>query len=160
VGSLINRELGGSRSEERAPDPRIAQVVEIVDGDTIRVRFVSGTVRTIRYIGIDAPPTPATGAEPGCFGAAATEANRRLVAGESVRLEFDKQRQDDAGQLLAYVYRARDQAFVNGRLLAGGYATVLTLPPNVRHVPTFLGLARTARETGRGLWKACDTAAA
>lgn len=142
--------------QSRAPDPRIARVVEVVDGDTISVRFVSGTRRTLRYIGIDAPQTPATGDEPACFGDRATRANRRLVpVGSRVRVEYDARREDDAGQLLAYVWRAGDRRFVNGELLRGGYARVLTVPPNLRHVERLVRLGREAREARRGLWAAC-----
>jgi micrococcal nuclease len=159
AGALLNRELGGSGAGEPGPDPRIAQVVEVVDGDTIRVQFVSGTIRTVSYIGIDAPDTRAAGAdEDECFGPEATAANRRLTGvGTRVRLEYDRRRQDRQGHLLAYVYRAADDSLVNGRLLANGYARILTSPPNVRQVDTLLTQWRRARDARRGLWQHCPT---
>jgi endonuclease YncB( thermonuclease family) len=65
-------------------------VVHVVDGDTIDVRLDGRTVR-VRYIGINTPETkhPEKGVEP--FGPEADAANRRLVAGKTVRLELDVQ---------------------------------------------------------------------
>jgi micrococcal nuclease len=157
AGSAISRDVGTAGKTARTPDPRVARVVEVVDGDTITVRFVSGTVRTVRYIGIDAPATPATGDEPECWGAAAARANKRLVPpGEPVRLEFDDDRQTNSGALLAYVFRARDELFVQAALLHDGEARILTSPPNVRHVRRFISLAGEAREARRGLWGSCS----
>ena len=36
-----------------------------------------------------------------------------------------------------------------------GYASQLTIPPDVAHAAEFGRLARAAREQGRGLWGAC-----
>ena len=148
--------MGGVGTSGRTPDPRIARVVEVVDGETIRVRFVSGTERTVHYIGIDAPATPATGEELACFGRRATLENQRLAGvGERVRLEFDARRYDATGALQAYVFRAADERFVNLELIRGGFATVLTRPPNVRYVERLMPAGRTARERRVGLWRAC-----
>ncbi len=39
-----------------------------------------------------------------CFGERASAENHRLVEGRTVRLVFDRERRDDYGRLLAYVY--------------------------------------------------------
>ena len=36
-----------------------------------------------------------------------------------------------------------------------GYATILTIPPNVRHAQRLLEAERAARRRGAGLWSAC-----
>jgi len=58
-------------------------VVEVVDGDTIRVS-IDGQVYPLRYIGIDTPETghPAVGQER--LGREALEANRELVEGQNI----------------------------------------------------------------------------
>src|SRR5262245_32212709 len=80
-----------------------ATVVDVVDGDTIKV-MVGGRVQKVRYIGMNTPEThhPVRGAEAG--GRAAAEVNRRLVQGKAVRLELDVQERDRYGRLLAYVF--------------------------------------------------------
>jgi len=132
-----------------APKVLQARVLEVIDGDTIKVT-VQDRVETIRYIGVNTPETkhPTRGAEPG--GREATEVNRQLVAGQQVRLELDVQERDRYGRLLAYVY-VGDQ-MVNAELVRRGYAQVMTVPPNVRHQELFVKLQREAREQKRGLW--------
>ncbi len=133
-------------------NPATVQVVRVIDGDTIRVCCVFGDRVTVRYIGIDTPEThhPMKGVEP--YGMEAAEANRKLVDGKTVRMEFDVQQFDKYGRILAYVY-LEDDTFVNAWLVENGYAMVATFPPNVRHQELFLKLQREAREAGRGLWR-------
>src|SRR5262245_59158210 len=114
----------------RPPKILQGQVIEVIDGDTIRINL-QGRIETVRYIGIDAPEThhPTKGSEPG--GREATEANRQLVAGQPVRLELDAQERDRNERLLAYVY-VRDQ-MVNAELVQRGFAQATTTPTNIRH---------------------------
>src|SRR2546423_2568759 len=131
-----------------------AQVVRVVDGDTIRVRLAGRTER-VRYIGVDTPESVKPGTPVQCYAKRAAAANAALVAGRSVRLVGDVEQRDRYGRLLAYVYREPDGAFVNAQLVRDGYARTLTIAPNVAHANQFAQLARTARQGGRGLWSAC-----
>ncbi len=109
-------------------DSATVQVVRVIEGDTIQVCCVFGDRVKVRYIGINTPEThhPARGVEP--YGKEASEANRRLVDGKTVRLEFDVQQLDKYGRTLAYVY-LKDGTFVNAWLVENGYAMVMTVPP-------------------------------
>ena len=109
----------------------------------------------MRLLGIDTPESVKPNTPVQCFAEAASSANRRLVDGQSVRVAYDVEQRDRYGRLLAYVYRARDGAFVNAALVREGYARTLTIPPNVRFAAEFAALARRAREARRGLWRAC-----
>jgi micrococcal nuclease len=131
-----------------------AQVLRVVDGDTIRVRL-DGRTERVRYIGIDTPESVKPGTAVQCFAKRASAANAALVAGRSVRLVADVEERDRYGRLLAYVYREPDGAFVNGRLVRDGYARTLPIAPNVAHAHELADLARAARRAGRGLWNAC-----
>ena len=133
-------------------DSATVQVVRVIDGDTIQVCCVFGDRVKVRYIGIDTPEThhPMRGVEP--YGMEAAEANRKLVDGKTVRLEFDVQQFDKYGSTLAYVY-LEDDTFVNAWLVEHGYAMVMTVPPNVKHQELFLRLQREAREERRRLWR-------
>jgi micrococcal nuclease len=121
------------------------KVVKVVDGDTV----VLSDGRTLRYIGVD---TPERG-QP--FYEAAKNFNRKLVLGRVVELEFDIERYDRYGRLLAYVF-VRDakgkRIFVNAELIRNGFAKVYTKPPNVRYADLFVRLQEEAREKRRGLW--------
>jgi micrococcal nuclease len=121
------------------------KVIRVVDGDTV----VLSDGRTIRYIGVD---TPERGRP---FYEAAKNFNRKLVQGKVMELEFDIERYDRYGRLLAYVF-VRDargkRIFVNAELVSNGFAKVYTKPPNVRYADLFVRLQEDAREKRRGLW--------
>lgn len=129
-----------------------AQVVRVIDGDTIEVRIGSETWR-VRYIGIDTPETVDPRRPLGCFGREASERNRELVADTTVELEKDVSEADDFGRLLRYVWLGDEM--VNATLVREGYAVSSTYPPDVRYQELFLGLQREAQEAGRGLWSVC-----
>ena len=93
-------------------DSAVVQVVRVIDGDTIQVCCIFGDREKVRYIGSNTPEIhhPMKGIEP--FGKEASEANRKLVDGKTVRLEFDVQQVDRYKRLLAYAY-LEDGTFVN-----------------------------------------------
>jgi micrococcal nuclease len=126
-----------------------AQVVRVVDGDTIIVD-IGGQEYRVRYIGIDTPETvhPTKPVEP--FGKEASEMNKQLVEGKFVRLEKDISETDRYDRLLRYVYV--DDIFVNAELVRLGYAQVTSYPPDVKYQDLFLELQREAQETNKGLW--------
>lgn len=129
-----------------------AAVERVVDGDTIEVDL-GGTEEDVRYIGIDTPETVKPDAPVECFGPQASERNHELVDGQRVRLVFDRERRDAYGRLLAYVYVGDE--FVNGALVAGGYARTLEIEPNSAHADQLAQLEQQASAAGRGLWGAC-----
>ena len=130
-----------------------AVVRHVIDGDTIEL----SDGRLVRYIGLDTPELRRRVGDgwvedPEPFGREAKEANRRLVEGRSLRLEYDAQTHDRYGRWLAYVFV--DGRMVNAALLEDGYAQLLTIPPNVKYAQQLRRAAREAREARRGLWGA------
>lgn len=142
--------LAGCAAPSTDGDGATVLVTQVVDGDTIRVQLRDREVR-VRLIGIDTPEV-APGQPMECFGEEASTFTERELDGERVRLEFDVERFDRFGRTLAYVFH---DGLFNEELVAQGYATVTTFPPNVRYVGRFLAAQRAAREAGRGLWGAC-----
>ena len=126
-------------------------VARVIDGDTVEVE--SG--ERVRYLGIDTPETVDPRRPEGCFGKEASAKNKELVEGRYVRLENDITDRDKYGRLLRYIYV--DDKFVNLELVKGGYAVLLTLPPDVRHTDELLAAQKEAREAKRGLWGVCTT---
>jgi len=145
-----------SRAGESPPAPAagelVVSVVDVVDGDTIEVR-IEGEIEDVRYIGIDTPESVAPGQPVECFGVEASEENERLVAGRRVRLDFDAERRDRYGRLLAYVYVG--ERFINAELVRGGFATTLEIAPNDSFAGLFDRLQQEAGNAGSGLWSAC-----
>jgi micrococcal nuclease len=126
-----------------------AIVVHVDDGDTIDVR-VDGRTERVRYIGIDAPEIAHGGVGGMRGGLAAARLNRALLGDWRVRLEFDRERRDRYGRLLAYVWRGG--AMINVEMVRRGYARALTIPPNVRYERWFSSAEAEARAAHRGLW--------
>jgi len=136
-------------------------VKRVVDGDTIQLQ--SG--ERVRLIGIDTPEmhesnklyrdSQSSGEDIKtiiALGKRSYAFTRNLVEGKRVSLEFDVEKYDRYGRLLAYVY-LKDGTFVNAKIVEEGYASLMTIPPNVKYADLFLKLYRDARENKRGLWK-------
>ena len=133
------------------PDAQLAEVVSVIDGDTIIVN-VDGTQETVRYIGIDTPE-PYRDGEPACFSAQATKRNTQLLADAQVTLVADTEDRDRYDRLLRYVYA--DDVFVNHVLVAEGFATTLSIRPNTQQAARFAAAQTEAQEAKLGLWSAC-----
>lgn len=135
-----------------------AEVLRVVDGDTIEVR-IGGVDETVRLLGIDTPESVDPRSPVECFGREASEHTASMLPpGSEVRLVRDVEGRDRYDRLLAYVYRGGDGAFVNLALVQEGFAAVLTYPPNVAHAGELTSAAAQARDDGRGLWSACPHA--
>ena len=125
-----------------------ALVRQVYDGDTILL----ADGRKVRYLGIDAPEIDHEGGRSEVLAWEALRFNRRLVKGNSVRLEFDGEKKDRYGRLLAYVFLP-DGGMVNALLLKHGLAHVLFFPSiSNRYREFFLRCQQEAMESGKGLW--------
>ena len=136
-------------------------VKRAVDGDTLLLE--SG--ERVRLIGIDTPEmhesnklqrdSQRSGQDVSAIqalGRQSYEFTRNLVEGKRVSLEFDAEKYDKYNRLLAYIY-LKDGTFVNAEIVKQGYASLMTIPPNVKYSDLFLKLYRQAREDKRGLWR-------
>jgi micrococcal nuclease len=70
---------------------------------------------------------------------------------EPVTIELDVQERDKYGRLLGYVW-LQDGRMLNEVIVRAGYAGLMTIPPNVKHLRTLQEAYRDAREAKRGLW--------
>jgi micrococcal nuclease len=75
-----------------------------------------------------------------------------LIQGKTVRLEYDRERYDRYGRLLAYLYLP-DGAMVNLAVVRQGLARVYSRPPNLRHLEELNAAQQEAMAAGRGLWQ-------
>ena len=135
--------------------PDVGVVSRSIDGDTVIVD-IAGREEHVRLIGVNTPETHVDNGPPECFGPEAADYTASLLpVGTEVRLARDVVGRDDYGRLLAYVYRRADDLFVNESLVAGGYARVLTIPPNDTFADRFVAAAAVAERSDLGLWAAC-----
>jgi micrococcal nuclease len=142
----------GSSGDEALPHSIRVHVIRAVDGDTALVRL-RGQAEYVRYIGVDTPETVKPDTPVQCFGPQASAFDHRLVDNRTVRLDFDRERKDAYGRLLAYVHAGG--RFVNAALVRAGFARTLSIPPNTTHAGLFARLAERAARRGRGLWGRC-----
>ena len=87
--------------EERGTAVTVARVV---DGDTVEVAPAVDGLTEVRLIGVDTPETkdPRTGVQP--YGEQAYRFTASILEGKEVSLEFDVEKVDRYGRLLAYVW--------------------------------------------------------
>jgi len=118
------------------------------DGDTV----VLADGRRVRYAGINAPEVAHENSPAERLGPEARDFNRKLVLEKKVRLEFDREKQDQYGRVLAYVF-LQDATFVNAELVNRGYAYHVFRRPNTKYDPLLLRLQREAMAKRVGMWQ-------
>ncbi len=132
-----------------------AEVIRIVDGDTVVVRTGSAT-ENVRLIGIDTPEVGYRGQPNDCFGPeAAARTAELLPIGSTVRLARDIEARDVYDRLLAYVF-APDGSLVNLQLAAEGFATELAIAPNIAIADDLAAAVSNAKRASAGMWASCD----
>ena len=146
-------------------------VTDVVDGDTVDVRYENGSTDTVRLLGIDAPETYGSnrpryweGVPDDYFGSQCLDdegedASAFLtdqLEGETVTLRFDDQadRRDDYGRLLAYVYD--DGEDYNYKLVHTGRAQVFDVSGFTK-ADQYGDAEVAAREVNRDVWR-CQNA--
>jgi micrococcal nuclease len=141
------------------PELKKVQTVQVIDGDTIRVRDLqTGKIFRVRYLGIDTPELEGPDYQI-CFGSEAKEKNEELVQDKKLLLEFDQDLYDRFGRTLAYVYTLDDlgekDIFVNLELLREGYARFYLDKQNTLWQDELAEAALSAHEDFLGLWGSC-----
>lgn len=133
-----------------------AQVVEVLSAEEIVIE-IDGIEQTVRYLGLDVPT------DDDCYANEATSTNRRLVEGKTVRLERQATDVDARGNWVRDVWAPAEDGryfLVSEALVAQGAATAGISEPNTRYEGWLVGSQSMAKAEGRGLWGACDDAAA
>ena len=139
-----------------AADPvaTTAEVLRVVDGDTIDIRDdVRGRLR-VRALGIDTPETKKPGYTVGCWGPEATEFAKSTLTGQRVALVTDPTQDttDRYGRTLAYLVRADGWDYSVEAARAGtALSYVYGGRPVSRH-DAIDAAEKEARDARRGLW--------
>ena len=129
-----------------------AQVLRVIDGDTIVVTINSKTEK-VRLIGVDTPETVDPRKQVQCFGKEASAFTKQLLTNQTITLESDitQENRDKYKRLLRYVYLP-DGTNVNKKIIADGYGFEYTYQIPYRYQQEFKEAQRAAREQKRGLW--------
>jgi micrococcal nuclease len=129
------------------PAGKEVTVTEVLDGNTVKVVTGTGTVLTVRALGIDAP----TSTE--CWGPEAAGVTRTLLAGRPVRLMADPTQPttDEHGHTPAYLLLADGTNYSVAAAEAGAAKSHVEDAPVAEH-PAIAAAADRAQSAGRGLW--------
>ena len=139
-------------------------VKRVIDGCT----FELGSGEKVRLAGIECPKNM-----PG-IEESASKFVKEKIEGKKVRLEFDVQKKDEGGQLLAYVYKKTGKsngvkwerrwgwrvveldgelyAFINATLVDWGYARLNAGSLNMKYIELFEKYQKNAQRKGMWLW--------
>ena len=130
-----------------ASHAEIYKVKRVIDGDTLLL--ING--ERVRLIGVDTPETKHPQKPVQYFGREAYLFTKQMIDGKEARFEFERQKRDRYGRLLAYVYLL-DGTFFNAEIIKQGYGFAYTRFP-FKYMEEFRRYQREARENRRGLWR-------
>lgn len=136
------------------PVTTTAEVLRVVDGDTIDIRDdVRGRLR-IRVLGIDTPETKKPGYTVGCWGPEATAFAQSNLVGQRVALLPDptQDRTDRYGRTLAYLVKADGWNYSVEAARAGTAHAYIYDDSPVQRYAEIAAAEQEARTAGRGLW--------
>lgn len=143
--------LAGCNQLQSSEKDRIpVQVLNVVDGDTIKVK-VDGKSETVRFLLVDTPESvhPNKPVQP--FSKEASKHTENMLSGSNVELELGIGERDKYGRLLAYVYA--DGKSVQKSLLEKGLARVAyVFEPNTKYVDDYEKIQKQAQKEGIGIW--------
>jgi endonuclease YncB( thermonuclease family) len=126
-----------------------AKVVDVVDGDTVRLDDGS----QVRLVGIQAPMLSLGRAKVSDWPLAgqARDVLREWALGQTVELRYGGQDKDRNGRRLAHLIDGQGR-WLQGEMLKAGWARVYSFPDNRALVAEMLDLERAARAARRGIW--------
>ncbi|WP_192496622.1 thermonuclease family protein [Pseudoclavibacter sp. CFCC 13796] len=109
-----------------------ATVDRVIDGDTIEVSQ-GGQTKRVRLLNVNTPETVDPDKPVECGGEEASAwLKEHLPAGTNVKLDYDREAQDNYGRDLAAVYK--DGTLVNAEIARHGLGAAMSVGPNVEHL--------------------------
>ncbi len=119
----------------------------VYDGDTILL----DNNKKVRYLGINTPEIDHKGGKSEFMAHAARNFNIELMKGARVSLEFDKEKKDRYGRLLAYVFLENGK-MVNALMVRKGMAHVLLNNQGLKYGDLLLNSQQKAMKEKLGIW--------
>jgi micrococcal nuclease len=136
------------------PVATTAEVLRVVDGDTIDIRDDNRGRLRVRLLGIDTPETKKPGYTVGCWGPEATDFAKTTMLGQRVALVTDPTQDitDRYGRTLAYLVRADGWDYTVEAARAGVAQSYVFDHHPVAEYGEIQAAEAEAREAHRGLW--------
>ncbi|NOR73433.1 MAG: nuclease [Mariprofundaceae bacterium] len=147
VSLLLASQIGWAGTFSQIGSSRWVSVAKVYDGDT----FKTDDGEKVRLLGINTPEI-AHSSKPGeVLGRRAKSRLEELIGNRLVRLEFDREKRDKYGRLLAHV-RLRDGRWINSQMIQDGLAHLYIFAPNFRYAGKLLEDEKAARLKRSGIW--------
>lgn len=129
-----------------------AEIVRVVDGDTIVVNTKDGVEERVRLLLIDTPESVHPTEPEQLFGKESSDyAKEILREGDVVELEVGESPRDRYGRLLAYVWI--DGVNFNQLMIERGYARVAYVyEPNTKYLEEFKEAEEVAKKNKLNIW--------
>lgn len=121
-------------------------IERVIDGDTVK----TAAGDSIRLLGVDTPEIDWENNESEFYAEAAREFTTENLLGENVFLEYDREKEDHYGRILAYLIH--DGENFNQKLLENGYASLMIVEPNDYYEAEFKQAVKKARTSRLGIW--------
>lgn len=137
------------------------QVISVVDGDTLHVRYDDGRQEKVRIIGIDSPELARDGQPAEFYADQARDYVADLLLDRTVYLEQDHSDTDRYGRQLRYVWLTQpdritadavQEHLVSSILLSQGYATFVEIGLDNKYELILRDNEKQARADRLGLW--------
>ncbi len=126
-------------------------VTRVIDGDTFEIE----NGETVRLIGVDTPETVHPSKPVEYYGKEASDFTKKTIEGRTVRLEFDEERRDRYGRVLAYAWiknSSGDEVLINRSMVLYGFGNIMFYLPNGKYFSELIDGLKIAREAKIGIW--------
>ena len=151
--------------EVASKELEMVKLVEVIDGDTLLVQKInSGEQEKVRLLEIDTPESVhADESKNNEYGEIASDFTKSYLQNYSyIFLSYDRERTDQYGRTLAYVWleegvdtaSERDirKSCLNAIILDNGMARVTVYAPNTQYETLFTEIKENAKANNVGLW--------
>jgi micrococcal nuclease len=155
LGCLLGVIFGGCPGSLPATEealPESGQVVRVVDGDTITIRFAGRIERKVRLIGVDAPEIRDPREDVAFHAFLSRRFAIHHLLRRDVRLSTDFPQLDEYGRVLAYVWLDKEKLFNEFIIRQGFAAAFLKYPFRKDYQGRFRAAEAEARKENRGFW--------
>lgn len=130
-----------------------AVVLQVIEGDTVKVQFGGNRIETIRMLLIDTPKSVQEGTPVQPYALQASQRAKELMIKDTVvEVEVGEEQYDSHGSLLAHIWV--DEQNINLQLVAEGFARVAYVaPPNTQYVEAFYEAQELAKSKQLNIWR-------
>ncbi|MBE17612.1 MAG: hypothetical protein CMH79_02510 [Nitrospinae bacterium] len=139
---LFEKSLAKSREKESYPPRLTTKVKKVIDCST----FLIGGGQRSTFIGISKNQRKNTITKT-CFNFL-----KKLIEGQTVKLEIDKKLIDRYGQVQYYLF-LEDGTFVNLLLILRGFTRAVIKYPNIRYQEKLQNAEKLAKKHSKGIWQ-------